>query len=638
VVLTRMSTTAAAAANGVPNREITFKYDHLGRRVQKRVVDLNGGGGSWVGTDIGITGGSHNEGPPFTVTAAGSDIWGTSDEFRFVHQQMTGDGTVMATVTGLGNTDPWAKAGLMIRESLSANARNAMVLVTPSNNSAFQYRSTTGGSSSSTAGPYTWMPARLRLVRTGNTITGSISQDGGSTWTQVGSITLSGLPSTVYVGLAVTSHNTGTATTGTFENISVPSSGGATEASSRRYLYDGWNLIAEFNAPGGTSIGSLVRSYTWGLDIVHSLTSAGGVGALLQIADHATGKTYLPGYDANGNVASLVNADTGATAAAYEYSPFGEPLRSQTIDSTIADQPFRFSTKFTDLETGLVYYGRRYYDPLLGRFICRDPKEELGGLNLYGFVGNNAMNRWDYLGMCEGEEDEDDDASWDDDGYGGLDVAVYVDGVRTGSMSSSSTGYHELSRVAGSSSTPDPTTSGQPTNGNTRFGNLPSQVVNPQGGVDVNNAGNMTQTNGAPIQMTPFKVNENTVPGAVNPDFASVVGAFAECSSALNSAATLTQFVGENVLLLMNPASLSPQRITANLAGKATRKKPGTQGEFKSSDALRAENKKARDAAREAGLNKDQERRFHEEISGQGITDYDELVEMAKQFKGGGGG
>ena len=60
---------------------------------------------------------------------------------------------------------------------------------------------------------------------------------------------------------------------------------------------------------------------------------------------------------------ALVNAATGALAAAYEYSPYGEPLRAQTLDPTIAEQPFRFSTKCTDGETGLVYYGKRFYSP-----------------------------------------------------------------------------------------------------------------------------------------------------------------------------------------------------------------------------------------------------------------------------------
>ena len=177
------------------------------------------------------------------------------------------------------------------------------------------------------------------------------------------------------------------------------------EISCRRLLYDGWNLIAEFAAPGGTLCGALLRSYTWGLDIVNTMATAGGVGALLQIADHPSGKAYLPTYDGNGNIIALINAaasgeSAGAIAAVYEYGPFGEPLRAQTLDPTVTDNAFRFSTKWTDLETGLVYYGRRYYDPKNGRFINRDPIEEAGGINLYGFCGNNAVNRWDLLGYA----------------------------------------------------------------------------------------------------------------------------------------------------------------------------------------------------------------------------------------------
>ena len=170
----------------------------------------------------------------------------------------------------------------------------------------------------------------------------------------------------------------------------------------RRFLYDGWNLIAEYALNPQLSTLSLFRSYTWGLDITRTLTDAGGVGALLQIADHRSGKTYFPAYDGNGNVTALVNSSTGAVAAAYEYSPFGEPLRADAPDSVVADQPFRFSTKYTDSETGLVYYGRRYYDPKCGRFPSRDPIDEKGGKNLYAIVWNNPINKWDYLGMCGG--------------------------------------------------------------------------------------------------------------------------------------------------------------------------------------------------------------------------------------------
>ncbi|MBW8780717.1 MAG: RHS repeat-associated core domain-containing protein [Verrucomicrobia bacterium] len=161
--------------------------------------------------------------------------------------------------------------------------------------------------------------------------------------------------------------------------------------SERRFIYDGWNLIAETQANG-----TLIRSYTWGLDLTGSFTAAGGVGGLLQVTDHASGVRYFPTYDGNGNVTTLVNAATGSVAAIYEYNSFGELLRSQ--GSYASSNPIRFSSKFADDETGLIYYGHRYYDPHNGRFINRDPIEEAGGMNLYGFCGNDGVNHWDYLG------------------------------------------------------------------------------------------------------------------------------------------------------------------------------------------------------------------------------------------------
>lgn len=170
------------------------------------------------------------------------------------------------------------------------------------------------------------------------------------------------------------------------------------EIVSRRYLYVGWSLVAEFAAPDGTALGALQRSYTWGLDIAGSFSATGGVGALLQVADHPSGKRYFAAYDGNGNVAALVNAATGALAAVYEYDPYGNSLRNETIDSTLNGQPYRFSTKYQDFETGLYNYGYRFYSPSLGRFINRDPIEESGGINLYAFCSNDAINRFDVLG------------------------------------------------------------------------------------------------------------------------------------------------------------------------------------------------------------------------------------------------
>jgi RHS repeat-associated protein len=169
-------------------------------------------------------------------------------------------------------------------------------------------------------------------------------------------------------------------------------------AKTTRYLYQGWNLVAEFDTGTGVppvDLSAPARTFHWGLDSAGSLTATGGVGALLMIQDG--GSQYFPAYDGNGNVTGLMD-NTGTTVAVYEYSPYGELLRCQGGHAKA--NPFRFSTKYWDEETGLIYYGLRYYSPQMGKFINRDPIGENGGLNLYGFVRNNPVNLVDVLGMA----------------------------------------------------------------------------------------------------------------------------------------------------------------------------------------------------------------------------------------------
>jgi RHS repeat-associated protein len=111
---------------------------------------------------------------------------------------------------------------------------------------------------------------------------------------------------------------------------------------------------------------------------------------------------YGVGCDGNGNVAALVTVNTlsASFGAIYEYDPYGQLLHSEGAES--ANNPFQFATKYRDHETGLVYYDHRFYDPSMGRFISRDPAEEAGGLNLYGFVANDPVNGWDMLGLDAG--------------------------------------------------------------------------------------------------------------------------------------------------------------------------------------------------------------------------------------------
>lgn len=92
-----------------------------------------------------------------------------------------------------------------------------------------------------------------------------------------------------------------------------------------------------------------------------------------------------------------MNAADGTVAARYEYDAFGQVLRATGPLAFV--NPFTFSTKFCDWETGFSYYGYRYYDPSTGRWPNRDPIAERGGENLYGFVGNNPISRVDVLGL-----------------------------------------------------------------------------------------------------------------------------------------------------------------------------------------------------------------------------------------------
>jgi RHS repeat-associated protein len=166
------------------------------------------------------------------------------------------------------------------------------------------------------------------------------------------------------------------------------------------FLYDGWNLICEFDA-STSQPGTLIRSYIWGTDITGSMQGAGGIGGLLKITDYVGSTTHhFVSYDGNGNVAALVDGGTGAITARYEYGPFAEPIR--TIGIMAKKMPFRFSTKYTDNESGLIDYGYRYYNPSTGRWLTRDPIGELGGMNLYCSSRNDTINESDPLGLWPG--------------------------------------------------------------------------------------------------------------------------------------------------------------------------------------------------------------------------------------------
>lgn len=173
------------------------------------------------------------------------------------------------------------------------------------------------------------------------------------------------------------------------------------------FFYDGWNLIEErvVYASGTTST---IRYY-WGKDLSGTLQGSGGVGGLLYLT--IDGVLYVPDYDNIGNITRYLDVN-GNTVAQYTYDAFGGTLsQSGTMCNVFRH---RFSTKHLDVETGLYYYGYRFYSPLLMRWINRDSIEEFGGFNLYGFCGNNGICKFDKDGRAYFAKRVLDGQSWNE--------------------------------------------------------------------------------------------------------------------------------------------------------------------------------------------------------------------------------
>ena len=192
----------------------------------------------WQSRDIATTGGSANESNgTWTVIGEGADIWGTSDAFYYAYVPLLGDGEITARVVDSGTgSNTWAKGGVMIRETLDANAKHAMMVLTDTDGGGIAFQSrfqSAGTASSSFHGDITESPPHwIKLVREGNMITGYHSADGvdwelftdtspdnsGGTMTNPREISMA---DQVYIGLCVTSHADGELRTYTFDNVSI---------------------------------------------------------------------------------------------------------------------------------------------------------------------------------------------------------------------------------------------------------------------------------------------------------------------------------------------------------------------------------------------------------------------------------
>ncbi|HTD64967.1 MAG TPA: hypothetical protein VK846_00350, partial [Candidatus Limnocylindria bacterium] len=160
----------------------------------------------------------------FTVAGAGADIWSTADSFHYVWQDAAGDCEIIARVATITDSNPWAKAGVMIRESVAPNAANALIALTPQHGVVFQWRTANGGGSSFVEGPIVPAPYWVRLTRTNNLFKAFHSAD-GSAWTQLGADLTMSMASNATFGLAVTAVNTNALNTSTFDFVRANGAG-----------------------------------------------------------------------------------------------------------------------------------------------------------------------------------------------------------------------------------------------------------------------------------------------------------------------------------------------------------------------------------------------------------------------------
>ncbi|QOS13727.1 pectate lyase domain protein (plasmid) [Haloferax gibbonsii] len=176
------------------------------------------GAGSIGAATTGLFGGSAAAATVISMRGGGDDIWGTADAFHYYYTELSGDFDVAVQNTGIDNVESWTKAGPMVRESLDPDSKNVMVRRRPNGEASMQYRPEDGAETDSVGGtPADW----LRLKRSGDAIETYHSTD-GETWTSINTLDAAdiSLGDSVYVGLAVTSHLSGTLATATFQSLS----------------------------------------------------------------------------------------------------------------------------------------------------------------------------------------------------------------------------------------------------------------------------------------------------------------------------------------------------------------------------------------------------------------------------------
>ena len=157
----------------------------------------------------------------YTMTGSGVDIWSTADEFHFAYKEYTDAGTIIAKVDSVSNTHEFAKAGIMIRDTLDADSRYAGLFITPENGVRFQYRTTTGDVTDRQFVEGITAPYWVKLERTTGGLVRAFYSADGTAWEKF-DLTQVTMGKPMYIGLAVTSHDAALTCEAKFSNVSFP--------------------------------------------------------------------------------------------------------------------------------------------------------------------------------------------------------------------------------------------------------------------------------------------------------------------------------------------------------------------------------------------------------------------------------
>jgi aryl-phospho-beta-D-glucosidase BglC (GH1 family) len=255
----------------------------------------------WTDIDLGSpgqTGGAIYDpsAAVWNVTGGGSDIGGASDQFHLASTTLAGDGTVVAQVLTQQAADPGAKAGILLRASATANAAYAGVFVTPGNGVMFQWRSASGGATSSVSVAGFAAPLWVKLSRVGNSVGGYYSSD-GIAWTQIGTSQPISLSTSAVAGLGVTAHNNVLASTATFSNVAI------TPAPA---------TMLTFSAPPSASAGTAFTFTVTALDSAGNLAAA--YAGTIQFSSSDPSLTFVnaaTGLPLTGNHYTFTQSDAG---------------------------------------------------------------------------------------------------------------------------------------------------------------------------------------------------------------------------------------------------------------------------------------------------------------------------------------